>query len=465
MLRSVSESLAAAFAAYGSHEAGATADGTADAAIDAKTRLCLQDFLGNALCSVALPWVSQAIAAVADEGPPEATIIGSDHRSNRSGAAFANAVAGHALVRDDMHVGAVSHLGVVVVPTVLALAETGRVSGRALLDAIVVGYEAGGLLGRAILDSDISRTHRPTGTVGPVAAAAAAAKLLGADETRFAAALGLAANMAAGYNEWAPAGGSEMFFHPGFAARNALLAVRLAMSGATVSRTAFEGKSGMLAAFGKHWPEHARPFTDRPEILDVFFKEVPACNYAQTAAQAARDLAGDQPFAAEVIEEVIVRLPHAAIAYPGCDAAGPLTTILQAKMSIQFNVAAALTTGHFAESNYLPENQPGICRVASRIRLLVDDELTRAYPSRQGAEVSVRTNDGRRLSRQLKNVVAASAELVRTRFEETARRALGDTTAAKLVAMIDAIDSVDDVSPLLSACRVAHTDDDRSATD
>ena len=47
------------------------------------------------------------------------------------------------------------------------------------------------------------------------------------DATEFAAALGLAANLASGYNEWAASGATEMFFHPGFAARNALLAASL----------------------------------------------------------------------------------------------------------------------------------------------------------------------------------------------------------------------------------------------
>src|SRR5690606_22108031 len=61
----------------------------------------------------------------------------------------------------------------------------------------------------------------------------------------------LAANTAAGYNEWAATGGSEMFFHVGFAARNGLTAADLAASGAYVSPTALEGPAGLLAAFDK----------------------------------------------------------------------------------------------------------------------------------------------------------------------------------------------------------------------
>ena len=57
-------------------------------------------------------------------------------------------------------------------------------------------------------------------------------------------ALALAANMAAGYNEWAGTGGSEMFFHNGLAARGAVTAVQLAAEGAYASRTALDGDAG-----------------------------------------------------------------------------------------------------------------------------------------------------------------------------------------------------------------------------
>ena len=45
------------------------------------------------------------------------------------------------------------------------------------------------------------------------------------------------------------------------------------------------------------------------------------------------------------IEQVVVKSFPEAIAYPGCDHAGPYRTQLQAKMSIQFTVAAVLAHG------------------------------------------------------------------------------------------------------------------------
>src|SRR5690606_5213860 len=246
-----------------------------------KAKLCLLDYLSCALVTHELAWCREALAVSADPLATDGcTIIGTALRAPAHDAAFANAVLGHGLVRDDMHLGSVSHLGVVVLPAVLAVAEVGKVTGEALLAAIACGYEAGGKIGRAILDVDVAARFRPTGIAGPVAAAAAAAKLLGLEAAGIAAALAIAADTAAGYNEWASTGGSEMFFQVGFAARNGLTAARLAAAGAYASPSALDGAAGLLAAFGKRGAAVAAPFEGGAELSSVFFKPVPACNFA-----------------------------------------------------------------------------------------------------------------------------------------------------------------------------------------
>ncbi len=428
--------------------------------VRARAKLCIADFLACALASRDLPWAIQAISlATASAGVPPrhaASIVGTGHAVAASDAAFANAVLGHGLVRDDMHLGSVSHFGVVVLPVVLALAERHGATGERLLSAMVAGYEAGGKLGRAILDVDVSRVFRPTGITGPFAGAAAGASLLGLGSEEYAAALAIAANTAAGYNEWAATGGSEMFFHVGFAARSAIAAVELAAAGAHASPTALEGSAGMLAAFGKaRGPGIGRPFESRPELLNVFFKEVPACNFAQTAAQAARAVHERAPVDSDGFNSVVVRVPEAAAAYPGCDWSGPFEHVLQAKMSIHYNVAAALCTGNFEENNYLPAANPEIARVAQLVELVVDEELTAEFPRRQGAEVTVTTVAGESFTHRADDVAPASDALVRTRFLEAAERTLGAAAAGRLAAFVDGIETAADAGELarLSATR------------
>src|SRR5688572_28732064 len=310
----------------------------------AKAKLCVYDLLSSALAAGELPWSRQAAAlARASSGGTArgAGVIGTNDVVSLADAAFANGVRSHGLVRDDMHVGSVSHLGTVLVPTLLALGADANATGKDFLTALVVGYEVGGKVARMVMDVEVSRIFRPTGTVGPIAAAAAGAKLLGLSEEQTTAALALAANTAAGYNEWAGTGGSEMFFHNGFAARSAVTAVQLAAEGAYASTTALDGDAGILAAFRRPRPPTVPElFADRPEILAVFFKPVPACNFAQTPAQTALALVQRHRLRAVDIESVIVRVTKAAALYPGCDASGPFEHILQAKMSIHYNVAA-----------------------------------------------------------------------------------------------------------------------------
>jgi 2-methylcitrate dehydratase PrpD len=418
----------------------------------AKAKLCIYDLLSSALAAGELPWSRQAAAiARANSGgaPRGAAIIGTRDVVSLHDAAFANGTLSHGLVRDDMHVGSVSHLGTVLVPALLSLAETTSASGKELLTALVAGYEVGGKVGRMLMDVEVSRTFRPTGTVGPIAAAGAGAKLLGLNEDQTTAALALAANTAAGYNEWAGTGGSEMFFHNGFAARSAVTAVQLAAEGAYASRTALDGDAGMLAAFRRPRPPNVPElFADRPEILAVFFKPVPACNFAQTPAQVAHALAQRHRVRAADIDSVTVRVTKAAALYPGCDANGPFEHVLQAKMSIQYNVAAALAHGDFAERNYVPQQNAEVLALAKRIAVEIDPEFTAAFPAKQGAAVLVRLHDGKALEQSADNVEPTDPDGVHERFFAAASERLGDEQARTLDALIGTFESCSDAREL-----------------
>jgi hypothetical protein len=80
-----------------------------------RRRLCLIDFLACAFEAADLPWSRQA-EAVATALPGGASIVGSGKTTPAGDAAFADAVRGHGLVREDMHSGSIAHLGVVVWP-------------------------------------------------------------------------------------------------------------------------------------------------------------------------------------------------------------------------------------------------------------------------------------------------------------------------------------------------------------
>jgi len=418
-----------------------------------KLKLCLLDLFACAFEARDLPW-SQRAAIIAGRDPGAATVLATGTIATPGGAAFANGVAGHGLVREDMHAGAVSHLGVVVLPALLALSERVPSNGRDFITAGIAGYETGAKIGRALITPEFARFFRPTGFAGPLAAAVAGSRLLRLDAERTARALGFAANTTGGLNQWPHEGSDDMFFHPGFAARNALTSVELAELGAEASDGALDGPAGLLTAYlgGKAIPEIAL-FDGPPELLSVYNKPVPACNFAQTSCQAALSATKSAPLAADQVRAIRIAAPYAAVHYPGCDYAGPFHSRLQAKMSIQFSAAAALRYGKVIEANYDDLNDAAVMRLARLIELAADAHFTGAFPAQQGARVEIETTDGKVLTATLPDVVPATEAEIRARFRASAGETVGAATSARIEAMVDDLENLTSAGALPQLAR------------
>ena len=124
----------------------------------------------------------------------------------------------------------------------MALAQATRASGAMALRGFVAGVEAacrtGVLLGMGVLETPF----HPTAIAGTIGAAAGGAVVLGLDDERFAAALGIAATQAAGLA--AAVGTMCKPLHAGTAASAGALAARLAARGFTAPATALECRCG-----------------------------------------------------------------------------------------------------------------------------------------------------------------------------------------------------------------------------
>lgn len=421
----------------------------------AKSALCLTDFFSGAFEAAPLEWSQQAasIAVPLNDG---AALIAAKGLFVPGDAAFANAVAAHGLVREDMHTGSVSHLGVVIWPALLAAAAQSDepITGHDFLTAGIAGYEVGGRVGEALMTPELARLFRPTGIAGPFASAAACSLLKRLNAAQMQTALGIAANSTAGFNEWPHSGGSEMYFHAGLAARNGLTAVQLASAGAFAAPTILEGEAGLFRAVGRVAPPEDIPLFPQDDhvIMSVFHKQAPACNYAQTPCQAA--LAAVLKFngSSQDISAIKVQITDAARLYPGCDHTGPYQTVLQAKMSIQYSVAAAIAGREIAEANYARIGEPEVERLTGLIELSVDPDHTAAYPAKQGASVDIHTNDGLVFSAMLDDIQKAGVTEIQDRFAQSASAWLGEGAAARLVEFVDQIMTCDDMRAINALC-------------
>jgi 2-methylcitrate dehydratase PrpD len=131
------------------------------------------------------------------------------------------------------------------------------------------------------------------------------------------------------------------------------------------------------------------------------------------------------------------------VAYPGCNYAGPFERILQAKMSIQYCVAATLAQSKLGESNYHLLNDPEVTRLIGMMTLEAGDDFTSNYPAHQGAEVIVRLRNGEIHKGRLNDVVPATPGEIRARF-----RAAASQNAKAIENFIDDLEHQEDAGAL-----------------
>jgi len=134
--------------------------------------LCL-DWLGAALAgatSEPIAILGRFVRAMGPSSGP-ATLVPTRETSSAFFAALANGASSHVVEMDDLHNGAVMHPGTVAFPAACAAAQDLDATGRDLIVAAVVGYEAclrvGAYLGRSHY-----RVFHTTGTAGTLGAAA-----------------------------------------------------------------------------------------------------------------------------------------------------------------------------------------------------------------------------------------------------------------------------------------------------
>ncbi len=336
-----------------------------------RARACLVHGLVVGAASVQTGFGGIAEAAA---GPP---LSSGGARSLVSGERYAAQVAAHingtllqARAQEDTH--GTFHSGVVVLPAALAAAEVANGDGKTLLDGVIIGYEVGIALSRRYTELS-TPPHRATGVYGPVAAAAAAARIMGLDVDRTAAALAIAAAHSGGTTESFGAGTHEWHFQSGLAAGSGVIAANLAAAGALGSDAAFEGPGGFLEAYPgttEGAGEVASSLGSSWGILEVTFKPFPVCAFNQTPALIASRLHADDQVDVSKVESVRIEMNEREARYPGMDNQGPYEAIEETLMSTQFSVATALVGGEITFASLGRFDGDPQCRIAAATELV-----------------------------------------------------------------------------------------------
>src|SRR5215211_938520 len=117
-------------------------------------------------------------------GSGNVPVPGRSRRADLLDAAFLGGTAAHGIELDDGYRHGSAHCGCVVIPASLAVATDRKADGRALIEAIVCGYETNIALARACAPDLRQRGFHPTSAVGPFGAAMATARLRGLNATQ-----------------------------------------------------------------------------------------------------------------------------------------------------------------------------------------------------------------------------------------------------------------------------------------
>lgn len=188
-------------------------------------------------------------------GSPQATLWADGRRTSVTHAALVHGIMAHILDYDDTHLPTILHPSGSLVSAVLPLAEWRGASGADALLAYLVGFEVGARVALSVHPDHYDAGWHVTGTAGGIAAAAAAARVLGLDAERTAWALGTAVSQAAGLREMF--GSMCKSLHMGKAAQNGVLAALLAREGFTSADQPLEGRRGFGAVLSTRFNEAA----------------------------------------------------------------------------------------------------------------------------------------------------------------------------------------------------------------
>lgn len=303
------------------------------------------------------------------------------------------------------------------------------------------------ILGVAVQQSKGYNRHaRPSGIVGAFGAAGAAIAATKVNEDVAVNALAFAANMASGYNEWAWAGGLEIYTEMGTASQSGIVAFDLAKAGMNCSESLLEGRAGLFAALTASEGESLFRRGLESEIgkglMDVRFKPVPGCNYAQTPLAVALKLARKSKI--PIIKSVEVGCTIGAKNYPGCDNPGPFTSVQQTKMSIQFGVCAVLLFCDVSEKLFQKYGNDEITAMAAGCKVDSLTEYDQSFKEgRQPARVKVLLQDGSIIEEELSDVPWLDSDAVLSRFNEELKTVMESKTSREKI-----IDSIKDLGGL-----------------
>ncbi len=367
-------------------------DLSAETLPDAVARACADtviDTVGLAFAARDTDYVRAVSKSWAAAGP--CTVIGSQERHTAEAAAMINGTAAHGEDFDNTFEGCPVHPGAVIVPSVLAVAESEGLSGVDVLRGVAVGQELMCRMGLAAGKGPHSAGFHPTAVIGAMGSTAAVAAATGATSDATTNALGIAGSMASGIIEYLADGSWTKKMHAGWAAQSGLRALAMGRAGFKGPATVFEGGHGFFHAFA---PSVSPDFSlltgelgERWEAARIAFKPFACGTMAQPFVDCAIRLR-KRGIRAEDISELMCSVGEGTVhrLWEPLDLKRNPPNAYSAKFSTPYCIAVAFLLGDagMAEFDESSIQDPGVLSLSNRVAYTVspDDEYPRNYTGR-----------------------------------------------------------------------------------
>ena len=426
-----------------------------------RAKLLVLDSLGCALYGARLEWcrILQRTLKKLD-GSGACRVWGTAQRLSAPHAALANGTQVQGFELDDVHREGVLHVGAVVLPALVAVAELRRgMSGREFLTAAVAGYEVGPRVGLCMGQEHIGQGWHSGATLGVFSAGAGAARGLALDAGKTVHALGIAGTQAAGLMA-AQYGAMVKRMHAGRSSQSGLYGALLAEAGFTGIADVFESEYGgfcttfsrsqdrfrlaeLTAGFGSVW-----------QTLGVALKFYSCVGSNHTTLDALREMRSERAFGANDVKRITVHASQVTVDHAGWKYRPE--SLASAQMNLAFCAATFLLEGdcfvdQFSERIVADSRRMAL---AEKVEVRPDPEISaKGAKYRHSVRVEVILDDGSRLERKVDTPrdsgpnFASEAQVV-AKFEKLAAHALPRGRSAQLCDAVLGMEKLDDAARL-----------------
>ncbi len=372
-----------------------------------KAKECIIDYLG---CTYAgFSFDSSKIVrdfALETYARGRCTVIGSKEKLVPAGACLINSATGHGPELDDTSTEGGGHVGVIVVPVALAMAENLGLGGKDVLRAIVIGYDMHIKVGKsANPEALFARGFHPTALCGMFGAAMTAACLTGLSVDETANALGIVGSFVAGNLECYSDGSLTKRLQPGIASSSGISAALLAGKGFAGPKTIFEGPRGFFHAYCENpKPEELIGIGDF-KIENISFKPHACCRFNQAPIDAVLEICSKNKIDFKKIKSVVIELsktPYDIVGQPAEIKFNP-KNVVDAQFSAPYSVAIACIEGKASLEEYdeTSVQRGDVHEFMKRIKVKHAPDLDKLYPAR-AARATLTMEDGRHFAQEVR---------------------------------------------------------------